>query len=93
MSVSRDVIRSWIENWVETPATVSPSFLSFPSPARFRRFFLLLLDLKFDRSIDEGPFPPGKGQKRRRKDFQALESVMREVRFAVGVFVIPAPRD
>jgi hypothetical protein len=87
-----EVARSWIENCVDTPATSSPSFLALPA-LRLRRFLLFLLYLKVDGSIDKGPFPPGKGQKRARKDFQPVESVMGVNRFAVGVRLISAPRD
>lgn len=38
-------------------------------------------------------FPSGKGQKLSRKDFQPVEGVMGVHRFAVGVRLIPAPRD
>ena len=59
----------------------------------FRRFLFLLLYLKVNGSINEGPFPSGKGQKLSRKDFQPVEGVMGVDRFAVGVRVISAPRD
>ena len=92
MVFRRDVMRSWIENCVDTPATSSPSFLALPA-LRLRRFLLFLFYLKVDGSIDKGPFPPGKGQKRAWKDFQPVESVMGVNRFAVGVRLISAPRD
>jgi hypothetical protein len=87
-----EVARSWIENCVDTPATSSPSFLALPALC-LRRFLLFLLYLKVNGSIDKGPFPPGKGQKRAGKDFQPVESVMGVNRFAVGVRLISAPRD
>jgi hypothetical protein len=49
--------------------------------------------LKVYGSIDEGPFPSGKGQKLSWKDFQPVEGVMSIDRLAVGVCFIIAPRD
>ena len=68
-------------------------FLFSGLPLRLLRFLLFLLNLKVDGSINEGPFPSGKGQKLSRKDFQPVEGVMGVDRFAVGVRVISAPRD
>ena len=92
MVFRREVILSWIENCVDTPAILSPALLALPA-LRFCRFLLFLLDLKVYGSINEGPFPSGKGQKLSRKDFQPVEGVMGVHRFAVGVRLIPAPRD
>lgn len=85
-------MRSWIENCVDTPATLSPALLSLPSSSLLR-FLLLLFDLKVYGGIDEGPFPSGKGQKLSWKDFQPVEGVMSIDRLAVGVCFIIAPRD
>jgi len=49
--------------------------------------------LKVYGSINEGTFPSGKGQKLSWKDFQPVEGVMGIDRLAVGVRLIPAPRD
>lgn len=84
-------MRSLIVNCVFTPATLSPALLAFP--LRLLRFLLFLLNLKVDGSINEGPFPSGKGQKLSRKDFQPVEGVMGVDGFAVCVGVISAPRD
>ena len=92
MVFRRAVMRSWIENCVDTPATLSPALLSLPSSSLLR-FLLLLFDLKVYGSIDEGPFPSGKGQKLSWKDFQPVEGVMSIDRLAVGVCFIIAPRD
>lgn len=72
---------------VETPGTVlHRPFFPRRAAAPFL-FLLLLLDLKVDGSINEGPFPKGKGHQRAREDFQPVKGVVCIDGFAVRVLL------
>ena len=70
----------------------SPSFLPPPRRGPFL-FLLLLLDLKVDGSINEGPFPKGKGHQRAREDFQPVKGVVCIDGFAVRVLLTLSTGD
>jgi len=54
---------------------------------------LLVFDLKVDGSINEGPFPKGKGHQRAREDFQPVEGVVCIDGFAVRVLLTSSTGD
>lgn len=70
----------------------SPSFLPPPRRGPFL-LLLLFLDLKVDGSINEGPFPKGKGHQRAREDFQPVKGVVRIDGFAVRFIFVPSTGD
>ena len=63
------------------------------SVAKIGRVVIAILDLKVDGSINEGPFPKGKGHQRAREDFQPVKGVVCIDGFAVRVLLTPSTGD